>query len=116
MRPNLDDPAARVAYKSELRGLARAPRWIGFALVALGAGGLIYAQTRGIAIGPLRPFAWAAIAVGWLNMIAAIVYRTRYHKARMAGDQALGHRPAARRRISDARPERIRLPESWNII
>jgi len=86
MRPNLDDPAARAAYKSELRGLARAPRWIGFFLVALGAGGLIYAQRNGIAAGPLRPVAWAAIAVGWVNLIAAMVYRTRYHKARMAED------------------------------
>jgi hypothetical protein len=86
MRPNLGDPAARAAYRRELRGLVRAPRWIGLALVALGAGGLIYAQTRGIATGPLRPLSWAAIAVGWLNLIAAILYRTRYHKARMAED------------------------------
>jgi hypothetical protein len=86
MRPNLDDPAARAAYKRELRGLARAPRWIGLFLVTLGAGGLIYAQTRGIFAGPLRPLAWAAIAAGWLNLIAAMIYRTRYHKARMAED------------------------------
>lgn len=86
MRPNLEDPAARAAYKSELRRLARVPRGIGFALVALGVGGLIYAQTRGIVTGPLRPLAWAAIAVGWLNLIAAVIYRTRYHKARMAED------------------------------
>jgi hypothetical protein len=87
MRPNLDDPAARAAYKRELRSLARVPRRLGFALVALGAGGLIYAQTRGIVAGPLRPVAWAAIAVGWLNLIAAMIYRTRYHKGRMTGDQ-----------------------------
>jgi hypothetical protein len=86
MRPNLDDPAAREAYRRELRRLARVPRWIGFFLVALGAGGLIYAQTRGIAAGPLRPASWAAIAAGWLNLIAAMVYRARYHKARMAED------------------------------
>jgi hypothetical protein len=86
IRPNLGDPAARAAYKKELRGLARAPRRIGLGLVALGAGGLIYAQTSGIAAGPLRPLAWAAIAAGWLNLIAAIIYRTRYHKARMAED------------------------------
>jgi hypothetical protein len=86
MRPNLDDPAARAAYRQELRGLARVPRWLGLALVALGAGGLIYAQTRGIATGPLRPLSWAALAVGWLNLIAAMIYRTRYHKARMAED------------------------------
>ena len=86
MRPNLDDPAARAPYKRELRGLVRAPRWIGFALVALGTSGLIYAQMRGITTGPLRPISWAAIAVGWLNLIAAMIYRTRYHKARMAQD------------------------------
>ena len=86
MRPNLDDQAAREAYRRELRHLARVPRWLGFVLVALGAGGLIYAQTRGIVAGPLRPIAWAAIAIGWLNLIAAMIYRTRYHKARMAED------------------------------
>ncbi|HVQ07133.1 MAG TPA: hypothetical protein VMS43_01725 [Allosphingosinicella sp.] len=86
MRPNLDDPAALAAYRRELRRLARVPRWIGFALVALGAGGLIYAQMRGVATGPLRPVCWAAIAVGWLNLIGATIYRTRYHKARMAED------------------------------
>jgi hypothetical protein len=86
MRPNLDDPEARAAYKRELRRLARVPRGIGFALVALGAGGLIYAQSGGVVTGPLRPLAWAAVAVGWLNLIAAVIYRTRYHKARMAED------------------------------
>ncbi|HYI48844.1 MAG TPA: hypothetical protein VEX35_10310 [Allosphingosinicella sp.] len=86
MRPNLDDPAAREAYRRELRRLARVPRWMGFVLVALGAGGLIYAQSRGIVSGPLRPIAWAAIAVGWLNLIAAMIYRTRYHKARIGED------------------------------
>lgn len=86
MRPNLEDPAARAAYRGELRRLARAPRWIGFILVALGAGGLIYAQTKGIVAGPLRPASWAALAVGWINLIAAMIYRTRYHKARMAED------------------------------
>jgi hypothetical protein len=86
MRPNLEDPADREAYRRELRRLARAPRWIGFVLVALGAGGLIYAQTRGVVAGPLRPIAWAAVAVGWLNLTAAMIYRTRYHKARMAED------------------------------
>jgi hypothetical protein len=86
MRPNLDDPAALAAYKRELRGLVRAPRWIGLALVVLGAAGLIYAQTRGIAAGPLRPLSWAAATVGWLNLVAATIYRARYHKARMAED------------------------------
>jgi len=87
--PDLSDPAAREAYRAELRRLARGPRWFGFLLVALGAGGLIYARTNGIETGLLRPAAWTALAGGWVLLIAVMVYRTRYHKARMAADREL---------------------------
>lgn len=86
--PDLSDPAAREAYRGELRRLARGPRWFGLLLVALGAGGLVYAQTQSLHGGLLRPAAWTALAAGWTILIAVIVYRTRYHKARMAeGDE-----------------------------
>lgn len=84
--PDLRDPAARAAYRSELRRLARGPRWTGFLLVVLGAGGLIYARRNGIETGLLRPASWTALAGGWAILIAVMVYRTRYHKARMAED------------------------------
>jgi hypothetical protein len=85
MRPNLDDPAEREAYKQELRRLMRAPRILGFLLVAIGTGVVIYAQRAGIQ-GPLKPIGWGIIAAGWLNLIAIIYYRSRYHRARMQDD------------------------------
>jgi hypothetical protein len=87
--PDLSDPAAREAYRGELRRLARGPRWLGLFLVALGAGGLIYAQTQGVHSGLLRPASWTAMAAGWTILIAVMIYRTRYHKARMAEDHEL---------------------------
>ncbi len=85
MRPNLDDPAALAAYRQELRRLMRVPRLLGLLLVAVGTGIVIYAQRAGIE-GALKPIGWGFVAVGWLNLIAIIWYRTRYHRARMAED------------------------------
>jgi hypothetical protein len=85
MRPNLDDPAERAAYQRELRRLMRVPRLLGFLLIAAGTGLLLYAQRAGIE-GVIRPIGWGIVAVGWLNLIAILYYRTRYHKARMAED------------------------------
>jgi hypothetical protein len=85
MRPNLDDPGERAAYRGELRRLMRVPRLIGFLLVVIGTGLVIYAQRAGIA-GPLRAIGWGIVAIGWLNLIAIIVYRSRYHRARMEED------------------------------
>lgn len=86
MKPDLSNPVARAAYKSELRGLARGWRLLGFALILAGVAAQFYLRTQGIAGGPLWPASWTAIAAGWVIFIAVIVYRTRYHKARMAGD------------------------------
>ena len=84
MRPNLDDPAALAAYRRELRGLARWWRALGFALVLWGAAAWLY----GLYAEPERPAlmrgGWVAIGLGWAIFIGVIVYRTRYHKARMA--------------------------------
>jgi hypothetical protein len=84
MRPNLSDPAARAAYKQELRGLARWWRALGFVLIVGGVAGQFYARSQGIpGPWPLRA-TWAAIALGWAIFLGVIVCRTRYHKARMA--------------------------------
>jgi hypothetical protein len=84
MRPNLSDPAARAAYKMELRGLARWWRALGFVLIVAGVAGQFYLRGQDMAgAWPMRA-TWAAIAFGWAIFIGVIVYRTRYHKARMA--------------------------------
>jgi hypothetical protein len=85
MRPDLGDPEQAAAYRRELRRLGLVPRLLGFLLILVGTGIVIYAQRSGIT-GPLKPFGWAMIAVGWLNLIAVMVYRARYHKARTGGD------------------------------
>jgi hypothetical protein len=85
MRPNLDDPAEHAAYRQELRRLMRVPRILGLLLVVIGTGIVIYAQRARVG-GALMPIGWGIVAVGWLNLIAIIWYRTRYHRARMAED------------------------------
>ena len=84
MRPDLSDPAARAAYRAELRSLARGWRMLGFVLILLGVAGQFYLRAKGIGGGGAWAASWAAIAAGWLIFIAVIVHRTRYHKARMA--------------------------------
>lgn len=86
MRPDLSDPAAKAAYKAELRGLARRWRVVGFALILTGVAALFY--LRGQEIEESAPIAasWTMIGAGWMIFIAIIAYRTGYHKARMRGD------------------------------
>ena len=86
MRPDLSDPAERAAYQQELRRLMRVPRVLGLLLIVIGTGVVLYARFAGIG-GALPPIGWGVIAVGWLNLIAIIWFRTRYHKARMAEEE-----------------------------
>lgn len=85
MRPNLNDPAERAAYRQELRRLMLVPRILGLLLVAIGTGIVLYARFAGIG-GALPPIGWGLVAFGWLNLFLILYYRTRYHKARMAED------------------------------
>lgn len=85
MPPNLSDPAARAAYKTELRGLARGWRLLGFLLIVGGVAGQFYLRGEGIESGAPWAASWTAIALGWVIFIAIIAYRTGYHKARMTG-------------------------------
>jgi hypothetical protein len=85
MRPDLNDPAEREAYRRELRRLMRVPRILGLLLVVVGTGLVIYARRAG-AEGPLMAIGWSLVAFGWLNLFLIIYYRTRYHRARMAED------------------------------
>jgi len=84
MRPNLSDPAARKAYKRELRALARWWRGLGFVLIAGGVAGQFYLRGNGLHHPWAMRATWGAIALGWAIFIGVIAYRTRYHKARMA--------------------------------
>jgi len=85
MRPNLDDPAERAAYRTEVRRLMRAPRLLGFLLILIGTGIVIYAQRAGIQ-GALKPIGLGVMATGWLNLLAILWFQSRYHRARMAED------------------------------
>lgn len=86
MRPDLTDPAQRAAYRKELRALAPIPRRLGFILILIGAAGLFWWQFREPWRGDIRLASWLLIATGWALFIAVIVYRTRYHRRRMAED------------------------------
>ena len=88
MRPDLSDPAARAAYRSELRRVAIPWRIFGFALVIGGAIGMVlYGRgPQAIADTIEGDVSLAAVALGWVLLIVAMIKRTRYHKARMAGE------------------------------
>jgi hypothetical protein len=84
MRPNLTDPAARTAYRRELRGVARPWRAAGLLLNVAGVALWLY----GLYVEPWRPglrlAGWGLIGAGWAIFAGVMVYRTRYHRARMA--------------------------------
>ena len=81
--PDLKDPVQRAAYRRELQGVAKPLRYSGVSFALLGAL-LAVVQRQWL---PQMPTAipLAAIALGVLNMLAAIVIRTRYHQQRMRG-------------------------------
>lgn len=85
MRPNLDDPTERAAYRKELRRLMRVPRLLGFVFVILGTAIVIYAQRAGIG-GALKPIGFGVMAIGWFNLLLILYFQSRYHRARMAED------------------------------
>jgi hypothetical protein len=82
-RPDLSENGKIAQYRAELRLVGRNQRLAGFALVLLGA----VAVWGGTAAGPAGPTiqyaGYAALALGWALMLAAIFLRTRYHRQRM---------------------------------
>ncbi|GAA0870010.1 hypothetical protein GCM10009116_18460 [Brevundimonas basaltis] len=82
-RPDLSNDQTVARYRAELRMVGRNQRLAGFALVILGA----VAVWGGTAAGPAGPAiqyaGYAALALGWALMLAAIFLRTRYHRRRM---------------------------------
>lgn len=81
--PDLRDPAARAAYRRELQGVARGPRYAGVAFAVIGA---LLAVIRALYwrdMPKLLPM--LVIAAAFILMSIAILIRTRYHARRMAG-------------------------------
>lgn len=80
--PDLTDPAARTAYRRELRNVARPVRYLGLALAfaALAAAGARHWVPRLPVAVPVF-----LIAVAALHVAAGVVLRTRHHRARMRG-------------------------------
>ena len=82
-RPDLSDEARIAQYRGELRAVGRNQRLAGFVLVILGAVAVWTGAYAG-AVGPTIQWAgYAALALGWALMLAAIFLRTRYHHRRM---------------------------------
>ena len=82
-RPDLSSDAKVAQYRAELRAVGRNQRLAGFALVILGAIA-VWASASAGAAGPAVQWAgYAALALGWALMLAAIFLRTRYHRQRM---------------------------------
>ena len=82
-RPDLSDAAKVAQYRAELKAVGRNQRLGGFGLVILGAIAVWAAASAGAA-GPIVQWVgYAALALGWALMLAAIFLRTRYHRQRM---------------------------------
>ncbi len=82
-RPDLSDEAKIAAYRAELRSVGRNQRLGGFALVILGAVAVWASGSAGGAGPAVQWIGYAALALGWALMLAAIFLRTRYHRQRM---------------------------------
>jgi hypothetical protein len=82
-RPDLSDAAKVAQYRAELRAVGRNQRLGGFGLVILGAIAVWAAASAGAAGPMVQWVGYAALAIGWALMLAAIFLRTRYHRQRM---------------------------------
>ena len=87
-RPDLSDPEARKAYRQELKGVGKWPRWVGFGLILLGAM-LVIMKAYGL-FGYRGPsdqpdfLALGFLAVGWVFLVWAFLQRNAYHRRRMS--------------------------------
>jgi len=87
MKPDLDDPAARYAYRSELRAIAVLPRRIGLMLLVAGVIIFLLPMWDVHAVGDYSTdvVALCLIATAWLLLGFAMWVRSRYHNHRMRG-------------------------------
>lgn len=82
--PDMATPEGQAAYRDELFRVARPLRLAGLTLTILGI--LLLFEAEGWHTVTERTFAFAGlilIALGWVLMIAGIVRRMLYHRARM---------------------------------
>ncbi|HMO76806.1 MAG TPA: hypothetical protein PKD48_15825, partial [Sphingopyxis sp.] len=64
--PDLSDAAARAAYRHELRGVARAPRLLGYLSIFAAIGLWAWPQSGGPArLGPLSTESWGWLLLGF---------------------------------------------------
>lgn len=82
-RPDLSDAAKVAQYRAELKAVGRNQRLGGFGLVILGAIAVWAAESAGAAGPMVQWVGYAALAIGWALMLAAIFLRTRHHRQRM---------------------------------
>ena len=82
--PDLTDPAQRDAYGRELKAIARPLRLTGVAFLLVGVALAVARRLWLPELPTLVPL--AALALGVLNMLAAMGMRTVYHARRMKGD------------------------------
>jgi hypothetical protein len=84
--PDLSTEEGRAAYKEELRAVAFWPRQIGLGLVIAAALALMYVRFGNGGPNPrLEGASLAVMAVGWLLLVVAFVWRNRYHRRRVSG-------------------------------
>jgi hypothetical protein len=75
-RPNLSDPAERLAYRRELQRVYRPWRY--------GALALLVAALVGSSVDPAHERWWVVLLIGGaLGTFAVIIARARYHQRRM---------------------------------
>lgn len=81
--PDLETDAGLVAYRAELRRVARAPRWAGFAAVFAGCLVVLAANQQWGVTPEDAIWGYGLLALGWALLVVAFILRSRYHRARM---------------------------------
>ncbi|HEX8469584.1 MAG TPA: hypothetical protein VF633_00585 [Brevundimonas sp.] len=83
--PDLNTDEGRAAYRKELRKVVMPIRWTGLALIILGGVLAMMARTHTLGLdNGVLPFAYGALAFGWVLFLVATVVRTRHHRRRLA--------------------------------
>jgi hypothetical protein len=86
--PDLSTPEGKLAYRSELRAVARLPRLVGLAAIVAGAMMVVLQRAGAFGLNPAGSNlpAFAVLAGGWVLLGLSILQRNRYHRRRMAGE------------------------------
>ena len=82
-RPDFSTREGVEAYRAELRQVGRRPRLFGFGLILAGAALTLLAPYAGAMGQAVQWAGYAALAAGWVLLLAAIFMRTRHHRRRL---------------------------------